>query len=109
MIKGVQKLSIPVAVGSAGTCGVNRSVDELEEICLEICEEEKIEAKIAKIYTEQAPSRMKEAYRAGRIHPLEGAPTIDETNFDECSHIVELAGVNHFLEAYNNGSVLIII
>lgn len=108
MIKGGQQLSIPIAIGSAGTCGVDRSVDEVEAICLEICEEEKIEAKIAKIYTEQAPSRMKEAYRAGRIHPLEGAPTIDETTFDDCSHIVALAGVEPFIEALNNGSDIII-
>src|SRR5690625_8049799 len=56
MIKGGQKLSIPVAVGSAGTCGVNRSVDELEEICVGRCKEEYIEATIAQRSAEQATS-----------------------------------------------------
>src|SRR5690625_1131500 len=108
MIKGGQKLSIPIAIGSAGTCGVNRSVDELEVMRVVIYDDEKIGAKIAKICTEQAPARRKEAYRAGRIHALEGAPTIDETTFDDCAHIVALAGVEPFFEALNNGSDIII-
>lgn len=108
MIKGGQKLSIPVAVGSAGTCGVNRSVDELEEICLEICKEENIEAKIAKIYTEQNPNILKAKWAKGKIHPLEGAPKINEKTFDECSHIVALAGVEPFIEALKENADIIL-
>jgi hypothetical protein len=103
MILAGKTYSIPVAVGTSGTCGVNASVDELEEICLEICREENIQVKIAKVYTEQGPEILKKKYMENKIHPLAAAPDITERVFDECTHIVALAGAEPFITALEAG------
>lgn len=103
MMMGGKKLSIPIAIGTAGTCGVDGSVDELEEICLEICREENLHVKIAKIYTEQKVEVLKKKFNENKIIPLEAAPEITAEVFDQCSHIVALAGAEPFIAALEAG------
>lgn len=108
MITAANTLSIPITIGTSGTCGVDACVDELEEICREICVEEGIAKKIAKIYTQQSPQVMKEKYLAGKIKPLEAAPEIDESVFDQCSNVVALAGAEPFIHALKAGADIIL-
>lgn len=96
-------LHIPITVGSAGTCGSDRGVDDLADICRQIAQKHGITAKIARIYTQQEPTVLKEKYRQGRVHALEGAPPITEHTFDACSNIVGLAGAEPFMEALSQG------
>lgn len=98
------KQSIPITIGTCGTCGVDACVDELEEICTE----EGIQAKIAKIYTQQSSQVLKEKYRDGKIKPLSAAPEINETIFEECSNIVALSGVEPFIEALKSGADIVL-
>lgn len=108
MVTGAHQAAIPITIGSAGTCGADCSVDELTEICQEICREEKIQAKIVKIYTEQQPETMKKYDRAGKILPLENAPGIQESVFDQCTHTVALAGAEPFIQALKEGADIVI-
>lgn len=108
LIIAANKQSIPITIGTCGTCGVDACVDELEEICKEICTEEGISAKIAKIYTQQSPQVLKEKYQAGKIKPLSAAPEINETLFEECSNIVALSGVEPFIEALKAGADIVL-
>ncbi|OBZ14744.1 hypothetical protein A8L34_12605 [Bacillus sp. FJAT-27264] len=103
-----KKLSIPVTIGSCGTCGSNYGVDEMAAICREICEEEQLSFKVAKIYTQQNPEILMEKYNAGLIHPLEAAPNISLETFTECSNIVALAGVEPFIAALEAGADLVL-
>ncbi|MFT8637131.1 MAG: acyclic terpene utilization AtuA family protein [Pseudoclavibacter sp.] len=108
ILKGAYKLSIPVTIGSCGTCGNDAGVDEMEAICAEICAEENLSFKVAKIYTQQDPETLKTKYRAGKIHPLDGAPDISEATFDECTNIVALSGIEPFQEALRSGANLVL-
>lgn len=108
ILKGAGRLSIPVTIGSCGTCGNDAGVDEMEAICAEICAEEHLAFKVAKIYTQQDPETLKTKYRAGRVHALGGAPDITEQTFDECSNIVALAGVEPFQAALRAGADLVL-
>jgi hypothetical protein len=108
MVKAGRLLNIPVAVGSAGTCGTDSGVDELAGICVEICKEEGLSARIAKNYTQQDPMLLKKKYEAGRIIPLEGAPLIDATVFERCTNIVGLAGAEPFQESVRQGADIIL-
>lgn len=108
LIAAAQSLHIPVTVGSAGTCGSDQGVEELAGICREICAELGFAARLAKIYTQQDPERLKGYYQTGRIRPLEGAPEITQQVFSECSTIVGLAGAEPFMEALAAGADIVI-
>lgn len=105
---GGKRLSIPVLIGSCGTCGTDSGVDEASEICLEILREEGIHCKIAKIYSQQNAKILKEKWNQGKIRPLEGAPLITSEVFDECSNIVALAGAEPFIKALNDGADIVL-
>ncbi len=108
MILGAHSLGIPMTIGSAGTCGSNLGVDEAARICEEICKENGLHKKIAKIYTQQDREIIKKKYREGKIHALEGAPEITEKTFDECSTIVALSGAEPFQKALAEGADIVI-
>ncbi len=108
MIIAANNCSIPITIGTCGTCGVDACVDELEVICKEICLEEGITKKIAKIYTQQSPEILREKYLAGKIKPLTAAPEINEAVFDDCSHIVALSGVEPFIHALEAGADIVL-
>ncbi|QQO10157.1 acyclic terpene utilization AtuA family protein [Breznakiella homolactica] len=99
MVLAGHRLGVPVAVGSCGTCGSNIGVDDIAAMCAEICEEEGISLRVAKIYSEQNPEVLREKFNKGKITPLQAAPEITAKTFDECSHIVALAGAEPFIRA----------
>lgn len=108
MVVAGNRLGVPVAIGSCGTCGSNLGVDDVAAMVEEICQEENISVNLAKIYSQQNPEILKEKYRQGLISPLAAAPEISEKTFDECSNIVALAGAEPFIEAYKSGANVII-
>jgi hypothetical protein len=108
MIMAANKLSIPITIGTSGTCGVDACVNELEEICKEICNEQGISVKIAKIYTQQSSQVLKDKFLKGRVKALEAAPITDQTVFDECTNIVALAGVEPFIQALDAGADIVL-
>ena len=108
MVVAGAKRGIPVTLGTVGTCGVDRSVDEAVAIIKEIAQEEGISPKIAKIYTEQNKEKIAEMYRNGKIVALEGAPKIDEKTILSCEHIVALAGVEPYIEALKHGADVVV-
>jgi hypothetical protein len=55
MMVAAKRLTVPITVGSCGTCGNDEGVDEMASICREICVEENLCFKVAKIYTQQSP------------------------------------------------------
>lgn len=108
MILAGHELKVPVMIGSAGTCGTDNGVDDMFEICKEICREHQIQVKVALIYCNQNSENLKEKYLQGKIIPLSGAPTIDENVFEECSNIVGLAGAEPFIQALQQGADIVI-
>lgn len=109
MVKGAHALGVPMAIGSAGTCGSNAGVDEAVRLIQEICQEENIHGKkIVKIYTEQEPAKMAAYYKAGKVQALAGASEITAETFGECDHIVALSGAEPFQKALEMGADIIV-
>ena len=108
MVLGAHRIGVPMAIGTAGTCGSDMGVDEVFSIIREICTEAGIHKKIVRIYSEQDPSCMKEKYLEGKVHALPGAPEISENTFDSCSHIVALCGAEPYQAAFREGADIII-
>ena len=107
-IAGAIKAGIPLLVGSCGTCGTNSTVNECAEIALEIFAEGGLHGKIAKVYSQQNPEVLKKKWDEGKIHPLEGAPSITRETIDECDNIVALMGAEPFIEAVKNGADIVL-
>ena len=108
MIVAARRNSIPITIGSCGTCGTDSGVDLFEEICKEILKEEGLTAKIAKIYMQQSAETLKKKYEEGKIRPLSGAPEINADTFASCSNIVALAGVEPFIAALKGGADIVL-
>ena len=108
VIMAAHKAGIPITIGSASTCGSDSGVDEVAAICREVCEEEGIKAKVTLIYSEQDSKEMKKRFEEGKVSPLPGAPNIEASVFDSCSHIVGLAGVEPFIKALQDGADIVI-
>jgi hypothetical protein len=107
-VLGAKKLGIPLLVGSCGTCGVDKTVDEAADIVTEILKEHGLKAKIAKVYSQQSAELLKNKYREGKIHPLEGAPEITEETFESCENIVAVIGAEPFIEALKHDADIVL-
>jgi hypothetical protein len=107
-VVGSRKLGIPLFIGSCGTCGTNNMVDEFSHIILEIMKEKGLTGKIAKVYSQQDPEVLKRKWDEGKIHELEGAPSITRETFDECANIVALMGAEPFIKAYEDGADIVL-
>lgn len=108
IMKARDLLSVPLIIGSCGTCGTNSGVDWVRDICLEIAEAEKYNFKLALIYCEQDKAYLKKQLKAGRIKALKGAPDISKDAIDSCSHIVGVIGAEPIAEALDKGADIIL-
>ena len=86
------KLKVQLIIGSCGTSGVDSGVDWMREMTLEVAREEGLSFKLGRIYSEQKPESMAQAFQSGNIEALPGAPEIDEQLIQNCSHIVAMMG-----------------
>lgn len=102
------KLSVPLIIGSCGTCGTNGGVDQLRDICLEIAQEEQLSLKLALLYTEQEKAYVKKKLQEGYISALTGAPPISDQVIDSCTHIVGAMGAEPIIEALENNADIIL-
>jgi hypothetical protein len=108
MIMAARAAKIPVVVGSAMTAGTDAQVDRLAGIVREIAREEKLNFKLATIYSEQDRAYLKRRLKEGRIKPLANAPLFDEGVIDRSSHIVGMCGAEPYIEALQNGADVVI-
>ncbi len=86
------QLKVPLIIGSCGTSGVDFGVDWMREMTLEIAREEGLSFKLGRIYSEQKPESMAQAFQSGNIEALPGASELDEQTILNCSHIVAMMG-----------------
>ncbi len=102
------RAGVPLAIGTAGTCGTDAMVDRMYDITCEIAAELGQSLKIARLYSEQDPAAVEAALKAGKIRPLWPEQPLDETVPDTCSHIVALAGAEQITAALETGADIVI-
>ncbi|MCV6595171.1 MAG: DUF1446 domain-containing protein [Silicimonas sp.] len=108
LIEAAQAAGCPLAIGTAGTCGADATVDWLVEITRECLGELGVTAKIAVIKSQQDAGVVTEAMADGKVTPLPGAPDIDAGVIESCTHIVALAGAEQMAAAIATGADIII-
>lgn len=102
------KAGIPLVIGTAGTCGADSAVDWMLEITREIATELGQKLKIAVLRSSQDPAEMVTAFENNRITPLQHAPDVIAQDFEVCTNIVALAGVEQISAALETGADIII-
>jgi hypothetical protein len=108
MLLAARAANIPMLVGTAVAAGGDSQLDVAVEIVKELAAEHDLHFRLASIYCEPDREYLKERYRSGKMRPLENAPEIDESTFDETDHIVAMAGVEPYQAALENGADVIL-
>lgn len=92
MLRAVVSADIPLVIGSCGTSGTDSGVDWVAAMVADIQEEEGLDLRVAKIYSEQKPSALVDELAAGRIRPLAPERNLTAQDLESCSHIVGMMG-----------------
>ncbi|MCH2271396.1 MAG: DUF1446 domain-containing protein [SAR324 cluster bacterium] len=92
LLSARDRLNVPLIIGSCGTSGVDSAVDWMRELALEIASEDGLKFKLGRVYSEQNPEIMADAFKSGKIEALPGASELDEQTILNCSHIVAMMG-----------------
>ena len=108
LIAAAREAGCPLAIGTAGTCGTDSTVDWLVKITRECLDELGFGAKIATLKSQQDPVRIARAMAEGRVTPLPGAPAVDAETVESCTNIVALAGAEQMAAAIATGADIII-
>ncbi|MGW5723582.1 acyclic terpene utilization AtuA family protein [Amycolatopsis sp. NPDC003865] len=97
---------IPVIVGSCGTSGTDTGVDWVAGIAAEVLAEEGLDLEVARIYSEQDATGLKEYL--DRIHPLPPLGELDAGTLESCTHIVGAMGHEPIVEALRAGAQVVL-
>lgn len=107
LLKGRDRLDVPLIIGSCGTSGCDAGVDWMAEIANEIAQEENLHFHLALIYAEQDERYLKQRLEEGRIHPLNPAPAFDDSVIER-STIVGMMGTEPLSAALDAGANVIL-
>lgn len=102
------KANIPILVGTCGTCGADAAVDWTHAIVVEVARRLNIHPKIARIYSEQQATLLKERRQQGRLTPLPPQGEITDDVLEACDHIVALMGPEPYMEALRRGADIVL-
>ena len=103
-----QIAGVPLVIGTAGTCGSDTAVDWLFELTSQIAREQKLDLKVALLYSSQQIETIVSAFRKGVLQPLPAAPDLDEAKISSCTNIVALAGAEQIQLALQSGADVVI-
>src|SRR3546814_8236908 len=87
LLKGRDRLNVPLIIGSCGMGGGDDGVDWMRDITLEIAREDGLNLRLALVRSEQDKNYVLTQNRAGRIEPLDSAPPLDEAVIVRSAHI----------------------
>ncbi|MET0414661.1 MAG: acyclic terpene utilization AtuA family protein [Actinoplanes sp.] len=104
LLAAAARAGIPLIVGSCGTSGTDSGVDWVHSIVEQIG----TDLRVARIYSEQQATDLKDHLDKGRIHPLPPAGDLDPATLDSCQHIVAMMGHEPIAEALAGGADVVL-
>src|SRR6185437_13084997 len=108
LLAAVSEARIPLIVGSCGTSGTDAGVRWVAGIVADICAEDSLDLKVARIYSEQPAEDLLPRLRDGRIHPLAPSGPLEEATLRRCTHIVAMMGHEPIERALRAGADVIL-
>jgi len=102
------KAGVPLVIGTSGTAGTDANVDWMYQITCELAADLGQSLTIARLYSEQAPETVAQAFDDGKVTPLDPAPALDADAIRGMSHIVALAGAEQIQAALATGADIVL-
>ncbi|MGH1565310.1 acyclic terpene utilization AtuA family protein [Mumia sp. DW29H23] len=108
LLRAAARAGIPLVVGSCGTSGTDDGVDWVAGIAARVMAEEGLDLPVARIYSEQRATDLKEHLDAGRTHPLPPSDELTAETLESCTHIVGMMGHEPIVEALQAGAQVVL-
>lgn len=99
---------VPVVIGSAGTAGGRPHLERTLEIVRDLARDNHWHFKLASIDCEPDRQALLEAFRGGRIGPLDPAPPLDEEVLGGAERVVAMIGAEPFQAALREGADVVV-
>ena len=99
---------IPLIIGSCGTSGTDSGVRWVAGLVDEVCAEDKLDLKVARIYSEQRAADLLPRLRGERIRPLAPSGPLDAATLERCTHIVGMMGHEPIAQALEAGADVVL-
>ena len=100
--------SVPLVIGSCGTCGTASTVDWMFEITCDLAAELGQTLRVARLYSDVPVEALRNARDADRLTPLHPAQAIDDAALADMTNIVALAGAEQIQAAINTGADVVL-
>lgn len=108
LMQAREKAAVPLVIGTCGTAGTDANVDWMYQITCELAAELGQSVRVARLYSEQDPNALAGAWDAGRVIPLDPAPSVDGEAIRGMAHIVALAGAEQVQAALATGADIVL-
>jgi hypothetical protein len=108
LLTAVAGNGIPLVVGSCGTSGTDSGVRWVGGLVDEICAEDGLRLKVARIFSEQSAADLLPRLRDGRIQPLAPSGPLDAATLERCTHIVAMMGHEPIEQALRAGADVVL-
>lgn len=103
VIVGARKLDVPLIIGSAGSAGSNRHLEQTLALVRDIARETGLRFRLGSIQADIPPHRVRAAIRAGEVTPIDDMPALTEDVVETSSAIVGQMGMGAFQRALAEG------
>lgn len=108
LLKASRAASIPLVIGSAGGSGRGELVDWTVDIVREVAREQQLQFKLAWIYADVAPQRVKQAIEAGEIEDFEAGFALSCETVEDSAAIVAQMGWEPIAKALDDGAEVVV-
>lgn len=108
LLTAAARAGVPLVIGSCGTSGTDAGVDWVAGLAAQVLEEEGLDLKVARIYSEQDAADLKEHLDAGRIHALPPLGELRVETLESCEHIVAMMGAEPIIAALRDGAQVVL-
>jgi Acyclic terpene utilisation family protein AtuA len=106
LLRAAAGAGIPLIIGSCGTSGVDAGVDWVAGLATDILAAERLDLRVATIYSEQDPDDL--VARLAAIHPLPPHGSLDPDVLRDCAHVVGLMGHEPIVAALATGADVVL-
>ena len=108
LIAARARWNVPLLIGSCGTSGCDTALDDTRDIVLEVAAEQDLLPRIAVLYSEVDPDRLKARNAEGGTRPLAPFGPLQDATIDACEHIVALMGPEPYIAALQAGAEIVL-